>query len=148
MYLILCFDGDLPALWAHGRLRDAGLGPLELVTAACRSIAEPDRGGRGLGAEVAIRKGVDGIFPTHEHGKDLAVGPGYWIEGLDRALPCRDGIEAAQAGGRILDLSQGIEIPRVALEGDVAIPEEVGHTLPERDPFGASAPAATDPPGR
>jgi hypothetical protein len=60
VYLVLCFDGDLPALWAHGRLRDAGLGPLELVTAASLALAktwEHRLGVEGVQVKVELEDG-------------------------------------------------------------------------------------------
>lgn len=55
MYLVLCFDGDLPALWAHQRLRDNGLAPLELVTAASLALAKTWEHRLGVdGAELKI----------------------------------------------------------------------------------------------
>ena len=51
MYLVLCFDGDVAALWAHRRLHDAGLAPLELVTAELLALAKT----------WEHRLGVDGV---------------------------------------------------------------------------------------
>ena len=40
MYLILCSEGDLPAMWAYHSLRDAGLAPIELVMAMSLAFAK------------------------------------------------------------------------------------------------------------
>jgi hypothetical protein len=60
VYLVLCFDGDLPAFWAHERLRDAGVGPLELVTAASLAFAktwEHRLGFEGVQTNVELEDG-------------------------------------------------------------------------------------------
>jgi hypothetical protein len=40
VYLVLCSDTDAPALWAHQKLRDAGLAPIELVTSVSLALAK------------------------------------------------------------------------------------------------------------
>src|SRR6266542_4021442 len=96
---------------------------------------------RELGAEVAVREAVHRVLPAHEGDEERVVGPGHGIEGLEasglrRMLAGGVGVRPPEPGGGVVDLGQRVEIARIALLRDVAIAEEVGHTLPERYPFG------------
>jgi len=46
---------------------------------------------------------------------------------------------------RVVDLGQGGQVPRVALQADLAVAEEVDHALPQGDPLGLATSAAADP---
>jgi len=60
VYIILCFEGDLSALWACQGLREAGLAPIELVTAGALAFAkswEHRIGSEGIRLKVEVADG-------------------------------------------------------------------------------------------
>ena len=79
------------------------------------------------------------VVAAHEDAEELAVDARDGVEGLHRSAGARgfghrDRIEAPPGRGRVIDLGQGRQIPRIALLATLAIAEEVGHALPQRNP--------------
>jgi len=105
---------DAPAAGV-GNLRDQSIDvetveePAYLRTALLGVIVEMKRRGRELLAEVAIGEAVEAMLATHEGSKELAVGLGNGVEGLDwppvrRGFGHGNGLEAPQDRRRVLDL--------------------------------------------
>ena len=60
MYLVLCYDWDVPGLWAYQKLRNIGLAPIELVTAARLALAktwEHRLGHEGVYLKISLHDG-------------------------------------------------------------------------------------------
>jgi hypothetical protein len=60
VYLVLCYDWDVPGLWAYQKLRTIGLAPIELVTARSLALAktwEHRLGQGGVYLKVSLHDG-------------------------------------------------------------------------------------------
>src|SRR5262245_8710799 len=114
--------GDAPAARARD-LRDQAI-PVEAVEQAADLgtllfLVRPKSIGQ-LGAEVAVREAVHGVLPAQESDEQRVIGAGHGMEGLDGAASAGvfaggDSVQPPQPWGRIVHLSQGVEVPRVAL---------------------------------
>jgi hypothetical protein len=60
VYLVLCYEWDIPGLWAYRKLRNTGLAPIELVTAPQLALAqtwEHCLGDEGISLKISLHDG-------------------------------------------------------------------------------------------
>ena len=102
-----------------------------------------------LVAQISIGETVHRVFAAHHGGEELSVGSGQGIEDLDgsrrgRLLAGRNLVQGLQGDRRIVDCGQGVQVPGVALERDLTVPEEVGNALPQGNPCADAVTTAAD----
>src|SRR2546425_10920042 len=121
--------------------------PADLGDPFLRILVEVEETGCELVAKVTVGEAMQGMLAAHQGREELTVRPGEKNKGLhgscgERLLAGGDGVQRSQAWRGVVDLGQGLQIPRVALEADLAVADEINHALPQRHPQGGGLPAA------
>ena len=94
-------------------------------------------------SDVLVSEAMDGVFTSEKSGEEASL---LWGQRVDRGngspfvtRTLADLLNALLSGPGVGDDGKGIEVSRVRREGNLSVSEEIGHSLPHRQPGAHSA---------